>query len=117
VECSGNPGNGKIAKIPANVPRVPEIAGVIPTESEFPYAIRISGEIMESSTRIVTASPDKTARVWDARSGKSIGQIRHDSSVSSASFSPDGTRIITASWDNTARIWDVRSGKAIGQPL
>jgi hypothetical protein len=58
--------------------------------------------------RIVTASEDATARVWDATIGKAIGELRgHEGRVMSAAFSPDGTRVVTASEDGTARIWDV----------
>jgi WD40 repeat protein len=58
-------------------------------------------------TRIVTASNDKTARIWDAVTGNEIKVLRgHKDYVTSAAFSPDGTRIVTASWDKTARIWD-----------
>ena len=50
--------------------------------------------------RIVTASDDKTARIWDAATGKPIGEpLRgHEDGVTSAAFSPDGKRIVTASW-------------------
>jgi WD40 repeat protein len=59
-------------------------------------------------TRIVTASEDKTVRIWDAATGKEIAVLRgHEGYVQSAAFSPDGRRIITASSDRTARIWDV----------
>ena len=49
--------------------------------------------------RIVTASSDKTARLWDAESGKQIGEplTGHTDAVMSAAFSPDGKRIVTAS--------------------
>jgi len=55
-----------------------------------------------------TASEDKTARIWDAATGKEIKVLRgHDGYVFSAGFSPDGVRIVTASsQDHTARIWD-----------
>jgi hypothetical protein len=68
--------------------------------------------------RIVTASWDKTARLWDATTGKPVGSLTgHASGVSSAAFSPDGRRIVTASDDNTARLWDATTGKLIGGPL
>jgi hypothetical protein len=57
---------------------------------------------------VVTASGDKTARIWDAESGKEIAVLKgHTGSVWSAAFSGDGKRVVTASADRTARIWDV----------
>jgi WD40 repeat protein len=53
--------------------------------------------------RILTASSDQTARVWDL-SGKELATLRgHTAGVRSAVFSPDGQRILTASSDGTAR--------------
>ena len=50
--------------------------------------------------RVVTASYDKTARVWDAASGQPITQpMRHTNDVNHAAFSPDGRRVVTASDD------------------
>lgn len=57
--------------------------------------------------RIVTASEDKTARIWDL-SGKQITELQgHQDIIYNANFSPDGQRIVTASRDSTARIWRV----------
>jgi WD40 repeat protein len=68
--------------------------------------------------RVVTASADKTARLWDAASGKPIGEpMKHGDSVNSAQFSPDGQQVVTASADKTARLWDAASGKPIGEPM
>jgi serine/threonine protein kinase/TPR repeat protein len=62
-------------------------------------------------TRIVTASNDKTARIWDAHTGAQLAVLwGHDNGVASAAYSPDGMRIVTASQDKTARIWDARTG-------
>ena len=56
---------------------------------------------------IVTASWDKTARIWDAATGKEMMVLRgHEDKVNSAAFSRDGLRIVTASGDGTARIWE-----------
>ncbi|HEU4406504.1 MAG TPA: protein kinase [Polyangiaceae bacterium] len=57
--------------------------------------------------RIVTASHDKTVRVWAADGrGEPIVLRGHDDSVVAARFSPDGRRIVSASRDGTARVWN-----------
>jgi WD40 repeat protein len=64
--------------------------------------------------RVVTASADATARLWDAGSGAEIAVLRgHKRGVRSAVFSPDGARVVTASDDATARLWDAGSGAEI----
>ena len=64
--------------------------------------------------RIVTASWDHTARIWDATTGKQIVTLLgHGDGVLSAAFSPDGKHVVTASADNTARIWDATTGNEI----
>jgi WD40 repeat protein len=69
-------------------------------------------------SRIVTASYDKTARIWDAATAKEIAVLRgHVNSVTSAVFSPDGARVVTASQDGTARIWDVHLQTMSAKPL
>jgi len=66
--------------------------------------------------RIVTASKDKTARIWDAATGRQITLLTgHTDSVRTAAFSPDGARVVTAAADNTARIWDAVTGRQILQ--
>src|SRR5262249_10971730 len=48
--------------------------------------------------RILTASADHSAKLWDAISGKLMASFDHlNSTVLHALFSPDGTRILTAS--------------------
>jgi len=73
-----------------------------------------SAAFSHDGARIVTASFDKTARIWDTASGKEMMVLRgHEDTVVSAAFSPNGARIVTASADKTARIWDAASGKDI----
>jgi hypothetical protein len=72
-----------------------------------------SAQFSPDGSRIVTASWDKTAQVWDAATGKALGEpLRHQEAVNSAQFSPDGSRIVTASWDNTARVWNSNSSES-----
>ena len=62
--------------------------------------------------RVVTASDDDTARVWDAENGNQLVVLQgHNELVRFAAFSPDGRQVITASADNTARVWEAGSGK------
>ena len=47
---------------------------------------------------VITASADKTARLWDAAIGQPIGPpLEHEQRVTAVAFSPDGKAVITAS--------------------
>ncbi|MBL8825190.1 MAG: protein kinase [Planctomycetia bacterium] len=68
--------------------------------------------------RVVTASEDKTARVWNVTTGQPLTPpLTHQGRVNSASFSPDGRRVVTASEDKTARVWDAASGQPLTPTL
>ena len=72
----------------------------------------------QDGLRIVTGSWDKTARLWDGRTGSPLGEpLRHEAAVTSVAFSPDSLRVITGSRDRTARLWDGRTGASLGEPL
>jgi eukaryotic-like serine/threonine-protein kinase len=71
----------------------------------------VSAAYSPDGTRIVTASLDHTARIWDARTGTQLAVLTgHSDHVGCAVYSPDGARIVTVSNDKTARIWDARTG-------
>jgi len=81
------------------------------------YAV-YSAQFSADGQWVVTASLDKTAQVWDAATGRAIGEpMRHEDAVRSAQFSADGQRVVTASLDKTAQVWDAATGKAIGEPM
>jgi eukaryotic-like serine/threonine-protein kinase len=78
-----------------------------------------------SGRRLLTASPDETARVWDVESGKEglvIGRGKALGAIHAARFRPDGSRIVTASANtkttsngaavNTSavHVWDATTG-------
>lgn len=64
-------------------------------------------------TRVVTASSDKTARLWDVATGHLVATLHgHGDAIGSAVYSPDGSRILTTE-DNMARIWDAVTGSKL----
>jgi WD40 repeat protein len=67
---------------------------------------------------VVTASWDKTARVWDAATGQPVSApMKHGDQLLSAQFSPDGRWVVTASRDKTARVWEAATGQPVSAPL
>jgi WD40 repeat protein len=69
-------------------------------------------------TRVITASDDKTARVWHAATGNALSPpLVHHGGVNSVAFTWDGTRAVTASDDHTARVWDAATGKPLSPSL
>ena len=63
--------------------------------------------------RILTGSGDRTARMWDAATGKFLFELEHSNPVCSLAFSPDSQRILTASFDPTPRVWDSANGRIL----
>lgn len=61
---------------------------------------------------ILTTSDDRTARVWDVKTGREVSVLRgHRKGVRSAAFSSDGSRMVTSGDDETARVWDAGMGQ------
>jgi WD40 repeat protein len=64
-----------------------------------------SAVFARDGSRVLTASRDKTARVWDARSWQEIIRVTAKGFVYTASYSPDEKFFVTASRDGEARVW------------
>ncbi|RYO00688.1 putative WD repeat-containing protein, partial [Alternaria tenuissima] len=63
---------------------------------------------------LASASTDRTAKVWNAGSGKALQTLNdHSDKVYAVAFSPDGKTLASASDDGTVQVWDARSGKAL----
>jgi len=60
----------------------------------------------QDGRRIVTASDDTTARVWDAESGEPLSPpLEHSNRVIRAELSPDGERALTLDDNGVAQLW------------
>ncbi len=67
-----------------------------------------------NGSRVLTASRDKTAKIWDAATGEPLVSLEgHTHAVRMASFDRTGTRVVTASYGETAQLWDVASGRRL----
>ena len=64
-------------------------------------------------TRLATACPDDTIRLWDLATHDEVVELHgHTDYVHAVAFSPDGTRLASGSGDHTVRIWDSLSIRA-----
>lgn len=71
-----------------------------------------------SGKRLVTASQDGTARIWDAASGAPLKILSgHRGAVFSAAFSSDGRQVVTGSFDQSLRLWDAQTGRELEAPI
>ena len=70
-------------------------------------------------SHIVSASQDKTIRVWGAATVQCvIGPFQgHTGIIASVSYSPDGSHIVSASQDKTIRVWNAATGQCVAGPF
>jgi eukaryotic-like serine/threonine-protein kinase len=113
---SADPGNG--AALTRLAMLLTYHSWMIPTLSLKHKGWVLCVQFSPDGKRIVTASADSTARMWDAQTGLPLGgTLQHAATVNSAQFSSDGKRIVTASADSTARVWDAHTGLPLGGTL
>ncbi len=95
----------------------PAIAGPLREYGGFAN-LAIAAAFSRDGKRIVVASGDSTARMFDVGSGVTLATFtNHTDTLWGVDFSPDGTRVVTASSDGTARIWSASTGAQIASPL
>ena len=75
-------------------------------------------QFLPSGTGFVSASEDKTARLFDLRSDQQVFVFRPpttNSGLTSCAVSPSGRALFAGSDDSTIHIWDVLKGEHNGK--
>lgn len=83
-------------------------------------------EFSPDDRRILSASADGTAGMWDAQTGARLQQFPPQmppkkpsalstTAISNAKFSPDNTMVVTASRNKFATVWDATTGAMIAE--
>lgn len=104
-EGASRPGTARVWRV-ATGEQVAELG-------ETAYGGVWGADFSRDGKRLVTASEDNTARVWEVGSWRKLYDLLgHSGRVSRAVFSPDSKLILTASADLTARLWDAASGQS-----
>ena len=72
-----------------------------------------SAEFRRDGKYVVTASKDKTAKVWDIENQEFIETLHDNEYVNSASYSPNGKYIVTTNYSKEVKIWETESYKPV----
>jgi WD40 repeat protein/serine/threonine protein kinase len=110
---SGQPTAGPVVAKPISEPKAPEPVGEVRRfEGHTDTIHRLS--VSADGRQLLTASWDKTLRLWDVPSGHELLRCKgHDNQVHGVAFLPDGRRAISCSQDTSVRLWDLTNGRQI----
>lgn len=62
---------------------------------------------------LLSASEDKTAKVWNLQERKEVRSLAHGGAVTALALSSDASKLVTGSADKTCRVWNLADGKQL----
>ena len=75
-------------------------------------------DVSSDNEKLVTASLDKTAYIWNLKNGKLLSPVmQHDVFAWWAKFSADNSKIVTTTDNNSICIWNSETGKILTPPF
>jgi WD40 repeat protein len=79
------------------------------------HSDKVAGVALSADGRLaVSASWDKTLKVWDVATGRELRTLTgHSDKVAGVALSADGRLAVSASWDKTLKVWDVATGREL----
>ncbi|MDT9205827.1 MAG: WD40 repeat domain-containing protein, partial [Limnospira sp. PMC 1236.20] len=82
---------------------------IAPREAMGGHSNRVEAvAIAPDGKRAVSASSDKTLKLWDLETGTELATLTgHSWSVNAVAIAPDGFRAVSASMDKTLKLWDL----------
>jgi WD40 repeat protein len=84
----------------------------------FSHGGSATGAAFSPDGKTIVTIGGKTARRWDAASGRPIGEpIVHSGFLTSIAFSPDGKAFLIAGFGGPPRLFETATGRPIGRPL
>jgi hypothetical protein len=79
------------------------------------HILPVNGCVISADGRlIVSASDDRTLKVWETQTGEEHLTLRgHEKGVRDCAISADGRLIVSASDDTTLKVWDAQTGEEL----
>ena len=118
LRCFGWPGAriSRALSMPQGVPQLRLQRGIGGYERTLTgHASSVYGcTVTSDGKRLISASWDKTLKVWDLGSGHQLLTLKgHTAEVTACVLLPDEQRVLSASADMTLRLWDLASGREL----
>ena len=63
--------------------------------------------LSSDSKYVITGSQDRTARLWDLKTGKTVKILRHTDTITSIALSKDGKYALIGAEDSTVLLWNL----------